>query len=548
MDCSVYDDLINLTESQINNLKMKAIRKYNNTHLLAEQVVPAIMNSEFADEYSSLQSKYDSYIQQKTNCESNNSNTNYNNYQSSNSNNKSLNQLCKEDFWSYAIAVWDECGCRDWYWRNSPNMNYCIEIEKSCKARYWNYAIATWNECSCKDWYTRNEEETDCIKLTETKWDELCKEKFWNNSIVTEENYSQCTCKEWYIINEKQTKCVINTTEQKQLNCTTRYGKHAFNSEELNACICKEWYVFNEDQTQCVKETSEQRNLNCPARYWSKAIYSEDDNWCTCSDWYIRNEEETQCTKDTKEQREKNCKARYSPIAFLWDDWKSCECPEWYIADSDNPNYCLIDLSEKSLQSRIINTNDAKCDTTQIISNCSKDPTWDNCPAVCLELYDAINWMYDNELTIYNQPWEFWIYNKITREQASKFFVNFYKTLFNKTLITNPQNPFKDINNADPTLYNYILNANILGLFKWTNWKFMPFNHLTKAQSIAVIIRMATWLLDESQNPRYSNYIQRAQSINLLNNISYSYNTLDSEDITRWDIALMLYRLYEYLK
>jgi hypothetical protein len=77
--------------------------------------------------------------------------------------------------------------------------------------------------------------------------------------------------------------------------------------------------------------------------------------------------------------------------------------------------------------------------------------------------------MYDNELTIYNDPIKFGIYNEITREQASKFFVNFYKTVFNKTLIANPQNPFKDINNADPTLYNYILNANALGLFKGSN-------------------------------------------------------------------------------
>ena len=76
----------------------------------------------------------------------------------------------------------------------------------------------------------------------------------------------------------------------------------------------------------------------------------------------------------------------------------------------------------------------------------------------------------------------------------------------------------------------------------------MPFNHLTKAQALAVIIRMAVWILDESQQPRYGNYLYKAESMKLLNNINYSYTTLDNEDIVRWDVALILYRLYDYLK
>lgn len=269
--------------------------------------------------------------------------------------------------------------------------------------------------------------------------------------------------------------------------------------------------------------------------------------WEDCSNWYIYDELKQNCVPDTNEQRSRNCTARYGENAYMASNWEDCLCGDWYIYD-DEADECLIDRDQKSIQSRIINTKDAKCDDPAVVLTCALEPRWDACPAVCLELYDAIDWMYNNELTIYNDPAKFWIYNEITREQASKFFVNFYKTVFNKTLIANPQNPFKDINNADPTLYNYILNANALGLFKGSNWKFMPFNHLTKAQAIAVIIRMATWLLDETQNPRYSNYIQRAQSMNLLDNISYSYNTLDSEDIMRWDVALILYRLYENLR
>lgn len=270
--------------------------------------------------------------------------------------------------------------------------------------------------------------------------------------------------------------------------------------------------------------------------------------WEDCSKWYIYNELKNECVPDTKEQRARNCPARYGKSS-LSDNWEDCVCADWYVFDEE-ADKCLVNLNEKSLESRIMNTKDAKCDDTAVILSCALEPTWNDCPAVCLELYDAINWMYDNELTIYNDPTKFGIYNPITREQASKFFVNFYVTAFDKKdkIIAIPTpNPFKDTTNADPTLKEFILKSFTLKLFKGTNWKFMPFNHLTKAQALAVMIRMATWILDESQQPRYSNYLYKAESMKLLDNINYSYSTLDNEDIVRWDVALILYRLFDYL-
>ena len=503
MDCSVYDDLINTIETQINNLKMTAQRE-SNWHYAPEQIWQVLANSKYADEYNSLIAEYNSALQQKEECLSNttsSSNTNtYNNYQSnSNTHNKSQDQLCKEAFWNYSIAIWDDCGCKNWYWWDSPEMNYCITMENSCKWRFWDNATSSWDECLCKT---------------------------------------------WFILNESLTKCVLDSSKQRNLNCSTFYSWHAH--AEGNECFCDDWYTLNEEKNKCVKDTIDQRKLNCPARYWTKSFYSKDGDVCLCADWYIMNEDKTQCVKATKNQRELSCTARYNWKAYYSEIEDSCVCNDWYVFVEEYWA-CLINLNQKSLQSRIINTKDAKCDSTDVIAACKLEPTKDSCPAVCLELYDAINWMYNNGLSIYNQPTNFGIYNEITREQASKFFVNFYTAAFNKTPVVSSNNPFNDINNADPTLYDYILKANVLGLFKGSNWKFMPFNHLTKAQAIAVIIRMATGLLDESQNPRYSNYLYKAESMKLLNNINYSYNTLDNENIVRWDVALILYRLYEYL-
>jgi hypothetical protein len=106
------------------------------------------------------------------------------------------------------------------------------------------------------------------------------------------------------------------------------------------------------------------------------------------------------------------------------------------------------------------------------------------------------------------------------------------------------ENPFNDIDNADPTLIDYIKYSYNLWLFKGTNWKFMPFNSITKAQSLAVIIRMIAWVLDENWAKWYSEYLRRAENLSLLDNITYSLETLDNENIKRWDVALILYRLF----
>jgi len=72
----------------------------------------------------------------------------------------------------------------------------------------------------------------------------------------------------------------------------------------------------------------------------------------------------------------------------------------------------------------------------------------------------------------------------------------------------------------------------------------MPFNHLSKVQSLAVIIRMPYWVLDETVNPWYMNYLYKWESLKLLDNIKYSQSTLDSENILRGDVALMLFSIW----
>lgn len=157
------------------------------------------------------------------------------------------------------------------------------------------------------------------------------------------------------------------------------------------------------------------------------------------------------------------------------------------------------------------------------------------------ELTDAIKWLYDNWLTSYDTVATFMWDDYITREQASKFFVMFAKTKWKQaTSIKN--NIFTDVKNANPNLYPYICVAYTLWIMNWSNNKFMPFSNLTPAQSLAMLIRITDWKLNEQWANRYSEYYNHANVDWILNGLWFNLLNLDTTNIKRKDMALLLYR------
>lgn len=163
------------------------------------------------------------------------------------------------------------------------------------------------------------------------------------------------------------------------------------------------------------------------------------------------------------------------------------------------------------------------------------------------ELEIAIQWMYDNWLTIYNTPSTFMSNSYLTREQASKFFVQFAATVLNKDKWNIwSYNIYSDVSNANPSLKDYIVYASNMWLFKWANGKFRPFDNLSQAQALAVTIRMLDWYLEEPQDSRYIYYFYRAQMYWILWETGIKFTSADNTNITRWDMALILYNAYNY--
>ena len=146
-----------------------------------------------------------------------------------------------------------------------------------------------------------------------------------------------------------------------------------------------------------------------------------------------------------------------------------------------------------------------------------------------IDLQDAITWMYNQWLTSLKTVSTFMGEDYLTREQASKFFVQFGKKVLGKVVDSKKEVKLGDLKKANGTLQSYIKEANQLWLFKWVNGKFLPFNKLTRAQAIAVIIRANNWQQNEKTNPWYMGYYNIINNYWLLTWLSFDVIARNAE-------------------
>lgn len=151
------------------------------------------------------------------------------------------------------------------------------------------------------------------------------------------------------------------------------------------------------------------------------------------------------------------------------------------------------------------------------------------------KLENAIMWMYNAGLTMYNDVEHFLPDNNMTREEASKFFSVFAKKEFGLREKSNNTCNFTDTKWADQTLVSSITSSCRLWIFKWYNNKFMFKDKLTNAQAVTVLMRIMFGTMQEPTSSYYTNYLLKAKEIWLVWNINVKSN------ITRWEAAIMLY-------
>ncbi len=156
------------------------------------------------------------------------------------------------------------------------------------------------------------------------------------------------------------------------------------------------------------------------------------------------------------------------------------------------------------------------------------------------KLNEAINRMFDNELTKYNTIQEYAPFELITREQAAKILVKFAQIFGFLTINENESCTFDDLKEADETLKPYIIQACQAQIMQGNEKKFSPKYTISKAQFITAIIRLLEGKkLDETSTPWWTVYFELASKMGIVNPADAI--TFDNP-ITRYEVALILYR------
>ena len=198
------------------------------------------------------------------------------------------------------------------------------------------------------------------------------------------------------------------------------------------------------------------------------------------------------------------------------------------------------------------NSDDSNPDSNEIVS-WTWDNTWTDWNNISLaiiawnetltdssEFMESLNWMYDNGMTSYNTTESFMPYQTITRAQVAKMLDKF-ATATNLTTIRNQWNcEFSDVN-PQSEYKDSITKVCQYGVMAGSNDKFSPDQIVTKAEFVAMLIRLFDWAkLDESVNPWWTEYYKRAIEIWL---ISAQDTVSFTDEIARYDVATYLYRL-----
>lgn len=154
---------------------------------------------------------------------------------------------------------------------------------------------------------------------------------------------------------------------------------------------------------------------------------------------------------------------------------------------------------------------------------------------------DIVSRLHSKGLTKYSSANDFRPYDSITRGEAAKFMVEYAKIQNLAKIKTSSECIFSDTNSYDVSLAPYITEACEYWLFKWFNGNYMPTNLITKGEAITVTIRSIFWIQNEQGSPRYTEYYNKWNNLNLT---LWNINSFELP-INRITLGLWLKESYE---
>lgn len=157
----------------------------------------------------------------------------------------------------------------------------------------------------------------------------------------------------------------------------------------------------------------------------------------------------------------------------------------------------------------------------------------------------GIQRMFDLGLTKYNEVDEFGGERKITREEAARFIVMFYRNTFCITDVhmSAPQKncEFKDLWSSDPELRDFITQSCQLWFFEGKGWGlFDPTWFLTHAEAITILTRMVHGRQEKKGQWRFSSYLDHADTHHFISSRFPRERAMLNTPITRrWWVELL---------
>jgi hypothetical protein len=150
--------------------------------------------------------------------------------------------------------------------------------------------------------------------------------------------------------------------------------------------------------------------------------------------------------------------------------------------------------------------------------------------------------MYENGLTMYNTVETYRPQDLVTREESAKLVGQLFETLGFEQVDKGFNCAFTDTEQFDPTLAAHIAKVCKWGIFRGNDktQEYMPHEHLTKGQILAVLTRILEGKLsNENSNPWWIEYYVKMKQIGITNETSLERIDLS---LTREEIALLIYR------
>jgi len=167
---------------------------------------------------------------------------------------------------------------------------------------------------------------------------------------------------------------------------------------------------------------------------------------------------------------------------------------------------------------------------------------------VAVELQAAIDYLYENGLTMFGTEATFMGEQSLRRDEAAAFFARFARDVLGMELDADVSCEFSDLATAHQDLLGEIEAACQLGLMRGHDGNFMPTDTFSNAHAMTVLVRLLVGEQEEPEGNWAATYASVAQEAGLTASLAADSEANLYAPISRADVAKMIEGSDAFLK